>query len=114
MEGRKSRGPSNPAFEWSTTGRPWSYHLLNSTFRVKTDAELEAYIRDNIETCYHPTSTCRIGSDDMSVCDEDFKVKGISGLRIADASAMPDVISGNTNAPSILLGEMCAHSIISN
>ena len=70
------------------------------------------FLRENVETCYHPVSSCKIGSDEMSPLDENFRVKGIENLRVADASAMPNIISGNTNAPSILLGELCADSII--
>ena len=57
-------------------------------------------------------SIARIGLDDMSVCDTDFKVKGVAGLRVADASAMPDLPSGNTNAPSMMIGEMCAETVL--
>ena len=70
------------------------------------------FLRENVETCYHPVGSCKIGNDDWSPLDENFRVKGIDNLRVADASAMPNIISGNTNAPSILLGELCAESII--
>lgn len=78
---------------------------------IQTDDDIAHWLRHNLETCYHPTCTARIGPDDMSVCDTDFKVKGISGLRVADASVMPDLISGNTNAPTMMLAEMCALEI---
>lgn len=81
---------------------------------IQTDDEIKEWLKQNLETCYHPTCTARIGPDDMSVCDNDFKVKNISGLRVADASVMPDLISGNTNAPTTMLAEMCATELLRN
>lgn len=75
---------------------------------IETDDEIATWLRQNLYTCYHPVSTARIGTDDMSVCDTNFKIKSIRGLRAADASVMPDLISGNTNAPTMMLAEMCA------
>lgn len=63
------------------------------------------FIRNSVSTYFHPTSTCKMGTDPMSVVDPELKVRGIAGLRIADASIMPNVTSGNTNAPSIMIGE---------
>ena len=53
---------------------------------VQTDSQIESWLRDHLETCYHPVSTCKIGQDDLSPVDTDFKLKGIANLRIADAS----------------------------
>lgn len=72
------------------------------------DAALLEFICGNAITVYHPTSTCRMGGDPESVVDPELRVRGIGGLRIADASIMPTLISGNTNAPSIMIGERCA------
>jgi choline dehydrogenase len=74
--------------------------------RVRTDAELDAWMRGAVETCYHPVGTCRMGLDPQtSVVDPQFRVHGISGLRVIDASIMPSIVSGNTNAPTIMIAE---------
>lgn len=72
------------------------------------DAELLDYIRATGGTIYHPTSTCRMGADDASVVDTQLRVRGVAGLRVADCSVMPAVVSGNTNAGAIMIGERCA------
>lgn len=72
------------------------------------DAELDAVIRARADTVYHPVGTCRMGSDDDAVVDPTLQVKGVEGLWIADASIMPRLVSGNTNAPSMMIGERAA------
>ena len=78
----------------------------------KTDEELLEWVRNNAETTYHPIGTCKMGSDTMAVVDDQLRVHGIKGLRVADASIMPTLTSGNTNAPSIMIGEKCAAMIL--
>lgn len=75
---------------------------------VEDDARLVELIRRRADTVYHPVGTCRMGSDADAVVDPQLRVRGVDGLYIADASVMPKIVSGNTNAPSIMIGERCA------
>ncbi|MFC4293070.1 GMC family oxidoreductase [Sphingorhabdus arenilitoris] len=72
------------------------------------DDALDALIRSRADTVYHPVGTCRMGSDADAVVDTQLRLNGIAGLYVADASIMPRLVSGNTNAPSIMIGERCA------
>ena len=74
----------------------------------QTDAELDAWIRDTCESSYHPSCTCAMGS----VVDPELKVHGIEGLRVVDASVMPDIVSGNLNAPVIMIAEKASDMIL--
>jgi 4-pyridoxate dehydrogenase len=78
---------------------------------VKTDAEIEAYIRRSPSTAHHPAGTCRMGADQDSVVDGELRVRGVDGLRVVDASAMPDLVGGNINAAVILIAEKGADMI---
>jgi choline dehydrogenase len=75
---------------------------------LQTDKQLIDYIRAQAQSMYHPVGTCRMGRDPLAVVDERLRVHGIEGLRVADASIMPTVPSGNTNAPSIMVGDKAA------
>src|SRR6266699_318719 len=73
-----------------------------------TDEEIIDWVKKAAETTYHPVGTCKMGSDPMAVVDAQLRVIGVEGLRVADASIMPTLTSGNTNAPSIMIGEKAA------
>ncbi|MEM1195792.1 MAG: GMC oxidoreductase, partial [Pseudomonadota bacterium] len=75
---------------------------------LEDDSALDNQIRNRADTVYHPVGTCRMGADADAVVDPQLKVRGLDGLWIADASVMPKIVSGNTNAPSIMIGERCA------
>ena len=77
-----------------------------------SDAELTQWLRATAMTTFHPVGTCKMGHDPMAVVDNKLRVRGIDGLRVADASIMPIISSGNTNAPAIMIGERCADFIL--
>jgi len=79
---------------------------------IQSDADLLEWVRNNAETTYHPVGTCKMGSDPAAVADRELRVHGLEGLRVADASIMPTLTSGNTNAPSIMIGEKCADMVL--
>ena len=81
---------------------------------IDNDEAIEQWIRDNSETAYHPIGTCRMGQGPNTVVNDQLKVHGLEGLRIADASIFPTMPSGNTNAPSIMVGEKCADLIMAS
>jgi choline dehydrogenase-like flavoprotein len=80
----------------------------------ESDAEISAYIREHADTIYHPVGTCRMGADAHSVVDPHLKARGVEALRIADASIMPTIVSGNTEAPCAMIGEKAADLILAD
>jgi choline dehydrogenase len=85
--------------------------LLPGTDRT-TDDEILDWVKEAAETTYHPVGTCKMGSDPMAVVDAQLRVHGIEGLRVADASIIPTLTSGNTNTPSIMIGEKAADMVL--
>ena len=81
---------------------------------VNNDKEIEQVLRAEADTVYHPVGTCKMGNDDMSVVDSNLKVRNVNGLRVVDASIMPTLIGGNTNAPTIMIGEKASDLIKSD
>lgn len=81
--------------------------------KCRTDADWEKHAKQYVTTSYHPVGTCKMGIDDMAVVDPELRVHGVNGLRVADASIMPTITTGNTNAPTMMIGERAAHLIMS-
>ncbi len=94
------------AFKPYRTGLYLPEKILND------DQAIADFIRSKAEVLYHPTSTCKMGNDEMAVVNHELKVHGISNLRIADASVMPNITRGNTNAPTIMIAEKAAEMIL--
>ncbi|WP_422366069.1 choline dehydrogenase [Pelagibius sp.] len=78
---------------------------------AQTDEELDAFVREHVESAYHPSCSCRMGTDPMAVVDGEAKVHGLERLRVIDASIMPSIVSGNLNAPTIMLAEKLADKV---
>jgi choline dehydrogenase len=92
--------------------RPFVTEEVEPGVKVVTDEALLSYCRQRGSTIYHPTSTCRMGSDPLAVVDQRLRVRGIEGLRVVDGSIMPDLVSGNTNAAIIMIAEKASEMIL--
>jgi choline dehydrogenase len=79
---------------------------------VTSDEEIDAFVRERGDSAYHPSCTCKMGTDDMAVVDPQARVHGLQGLRVVDASIMPSIVSGNLNAPTIMMAEKCSDMIL--
>ena len=79
---------------------------------VKSKEEITDFVRRKAETIYHPVGTCKMGTDPMAVVDTELRVHGVEQLRVVDASIMPKLVSGNTNAPAIMIAEKCAEGML--
>ena len=95
---------------------PYRGRELQPGADVVTDEAIDAFVRDKVESAYHPSCTCKIGSDSdtMAVVDAQLRVRGVDGLRVVDSSVMPSVTTGNLNAPTIMIGEKGADHILGN
>ncbi|HSZ95746.1 MAG TPA: choline dehydrogenase [Bradyrhizobium sp.] len=91
---------------------PYVVEEVDPGDKITSDEALLAYCRARGTTIYHPTSTCRMGNDPLAVVDQRLRVRGIDGLRVIDASVMPDLVSGNTNAPVIMIAEKASDLIL--
>jgi choline dehydrogenase len=78
---------------------------------AQSDDEIDRWVRETVESSYHPCGTCKMGSDAMAVVDANCRVHGVDGLRVVDSSIMPSIVSGNLNAPTIMLAEKAADMI---
>jgi choline dehydrogenase len=92
--------------------KPYVVNEVNPGSDKTSDADLLEFCRKTGSTVYHPTSTCRMGNDALAVVDQRLRVRGIDGLRVVDASVMPDLMSGNTNAPTIMIAEKASDMIL--
>ena len=92
--------------------KPYVIEEVDPGSKVASDEELLNYCRQRGSTIYHPTSTCRMGNDPLAVVDQRLRVRGIEGLRVVDGSIMPDLVSGNTNAPIIMIAEKASDMIL--
>jgi choline dehydrogenase-like flavoprotein len=95
---------SQPAL--AAHGQEWA-----ASADARSDEQLDHWIRQHADSVYHPVGTCRMGQDGMAVVDERLRVHGVPGLRVVDASVMPRIVSGNTNAPTIMVAEKAADMI---
>jgi choline dehydrogenase len=94
--------------------RPIVAETMEPPGGLSSDKDLLDYARQVGHTSFHPTSTCRMGSDAGAVVDPSLKVNGVAGLYVADASIMPVIVSGNTNVPSVMIGERGAELLMRN
>jgi choline dehydrogenase len=85
---------------------------VNAPLDSSSDEALKAHIRKGVETVYHPVGTCKMGNDDMAVVDSQLRVHGVTNLRVVDASIMPKIVTGNTNAPVYMIAEKAADMIL--
>jgi len=99
---------AQPAFD------PYREEEVSPGTAVQTDAEIDDWVARTAETAYHPSGSCRMGSDAMAVVDPECRVHGVANLRVVDSSIMPTVTNGNINAPTIMIGEKAADHILGN
>ena len=93
---------ARPAFD------PWRGRELAPGEAVRSDEEIDAFVRETVQSAYHPCGTCRMGADAMAVVDSELRVRGMDGLRVVDSSIMPAIATGNLNAPTIMIAEKAA------
>ena len=94
--------------------KPFAGKEIGPGENAETDKDIEHYIRSKSETAYHPSCTLKMGTDDMAVVDEKLKIYGLQNIRVADASIMPEITSGNLNAPTLMIGERASDFILNS
>ncbi len=87
---------------------PFSDGELAPGSGIQSDQEITEYLRNSVQSLYHPVGTCKMGRDAQAVVDEQLRVRGTEGLRVIDASIMPTIVNGNTNAATIMIAEKIA------
>ena len=92
--------------------KPYAGKEINPGPDKTSDEELNEYIKANAETAYHPSCTLKMGIDKMAVVDENLKIHGLQNIRVVDSSIMPEIISGNLNAPTLMIAEKASDIII--
>jgi choline dehydrogenase len=96
----------------SKSFKPFFSNYYRPHDRLHSISEIKEHIRLNMEAMYHPVGTCKMGNDSMAVVDHTLRVHGLKGLRIVDASIMPTIVGGNTNAPTIMIAEKAADMVL--
>ena len=91
---------------------PWRKSLFMPQSTLEDDAAIDQYLRENVELLYHPVGTCKMGNDAQAVVDDQLRIHGLEGIRIADASIMPTITRGNTQAPTIMIAEKAADLLL--
>ncbi len=94
--------------------KPYAGKEIGPGENAESDSDIIEYIRSKAETAYHPSCTLKMGTDDMSVVDENLKIYGLENIRVADASIMPEITSGNLNAPTLMIGERASDFILNS
>ena len=92
--------------------KPFAGKEIGPGENSRDDEQITEYIRSKAETAYHPSCTLKMGTDSMAVVDERLKIHGLQNIRVADASVMPEITSGNLNAPTLMIGERAADFIL--
>ena len=91
---------------------PYRGHELQPGDNIKSDKDIDAFVREKSDSAYHPSCTCKMGLDEFSVVNHQGQVHGMENLRVVDASIMPSIVSGNLNAPTIMMAEKIAEDMI--
>ena len=119
LASRALGNPNCPLRKYSSAGvnenaafDPYRGPELMPGAAVRSDAEIDAWVRKTAETIYHAVGSARMGKDTDSVVDATLKVYGVEGLRVVDASVMPTLVSGNTNAPTMMIAEKASDMIL--